>query len=83
MGEIRQNVGYQIIETVKINDVEFVLGEKQDAVCSKYVTWYCKNNEEYNFGHYFNDKQKAQLNLYHRALKELGFRVKILKEQSK
>ena len=83
MGEIKTHVGYQIIETVKINDVEFVLGEKFNSVCSKYVTWYCKNNEDYNFGHYFNDKQKAQLNLYNRALKELGFRVKFLKEQNK
>lgn len=51
----RTNRGYKIIESIFVGKTEFVLGEKPDGG-SKYVTWRCKNGDDYFWGNYFKKK---------------------------
>ena len=66
---IRMNQNYIIINEINVGDAEFVLGFNPDAP-SKYVTWECKNGDNYFIGHYFSDRLKAQKDLCLRGLNE-------------
>lgn len=48
--EARYHLGYKIIKSCKIGEVEHVMGYNPDAA-TPYVCWYCKNGN-YNFGYY-------------------------------
>ena len=82
MGEIRVHAGYEIIESIKINEVEFVLGKRLKGH-QQFVTWICHNGTDYNFGHYITKKKQAKIDLYNRAKQEISYRLKEIKESVK
>lgn len=50
--EMRTNAGYTITDSVNIGKAEFVIGEMPNAP-APFVTWECKNGNNYFWGHYF------------------------------
>ena len=68
---MRRNAGYTITESIRIGNVEFVLGEKQTEP-AQYVTWECKDGDNYYWGHYMTDKLAALRDLLDRAGQELS-----------
>lgn len=68
---MRKNAGYIITESIRIGNVEFVLGEKQTEP-AQYVTWECKDGDNYYWGHYMTDKLAALGDLLDRAGQELS-----------
>ncbi|MFQ6963483.1 MAG: hypothetical protein ACLRR6_05055 [Oscillospiraceae bacterium] len=50
--EMRTNAGYTITDSVHIGKAEFVIGEMPNAP-APFVTWECKNGNNYFWGHYF------------------------------
>lgn len=70
----RTNAGYTIVDSLHIGGAEFVLGESKGTYGTKYVTWQCKDGNNYFWGHYFNDKFSAQKNLVERAQREIDFK---------
>ena len=75
---MRSNQNYVILNSVNVADAKFVLGVNMTAP-SQFVTWECKNQNDYFYGHYFSDQLKAQKDLCVRALNE----VKYLEQQNK
>lgn len=67
----RVNAGYQIIDSVQLQYVEYVLGASASAP-SKYVTWQYKNGG-YAYGHYFSSYLNAMEDMLQRALAEVRF----------
>lgn len=69
---IRINAGYRIIETVRIDtSLEVVLGVLEGSYGTQYVTWQCKNGNNYFWGRYFDDFDAARRNLFKRVLEIL------------
>ena len=66
---MRMNQNYIIINSVNVGEAEFVLAFNSNAP-SQYVTWECKNGDDYFMGHYFSDKLRAQKDLCVRGLNE-------------
>ncbi len=62
----RINGGYTIIQSVSVGNTEFVLGENQKAP-DPYVTWECRNETNYYWGHYFGSYYRARTDLFDRA----------------
>lgn len=67
----RSNAGYTIIDSVMVNDREFVLGVNENDP-AQYVTWLCSDNSYYTWGHYFTDPLQARKDLLERALEEIN-----------
>lgn len=78
----RENAGYKIIKSIKIDGVEIVLGEDLDKQLSKYVTWLFIYNR-YQLGHYFVDKDDALIDFYQRVYKECIRVAEDLKRKNK
>ena len=57
--EMRTNAGYTITDSVHIGKAEFVIGEMPNAP-APFVTWECKNGNNYFWGHYFSTRQAAE-----------------------
>lgn len=70
--EKRTNAGYVITDSIKIGDTEVVLGE-HPKTAAPYVTWLCKNENNYFWGHYFMTRNNALNDMVKRAEKELSF----------
>lgn len=68
--ENRTNAGYTIINAYKIGNAEFVLGYNENAP-SPYVTWRCENDNNYYWGHYFEDRVQAEKDFLNRGLQEV------------
>lgn len=68
--DIRMNAGYVIVDSISIDDVEFVLGVNT-KVGGKFVTWRCSGGKDYYWGHYFDDLLAAKGDLLARAGEEL------------
>ena len=66
----RINVNYVITESIKINNIEYVLGKHQ--LTEKYVTWYYAN-KTYYYGHYIDDYKTAKIDLYTRVVDEMEY----------
>ncbi len=63
-------LNYEIIKSEEYEKgSEIVLGHNPNNEISPYVTWCCKNKNDYYFGHYIKNKNKA-LEDYHTRLKE-------------
>lgn len=75
----RKNAGYVITRSIQFPSFEYVLGEKPDG--SGYVTWYCKNGNDYYYGHYITERDLALLDLYERAQDEIFTVIEDLKNQ--
>ena len=69
---IRQNEGYAITDSFHLGKEEFVLGVHLKAA-NQYVTWRCRNQTDYYWGHYFNDLFSAQKDLVARAQEEIQY----------
>ena len=68
---MRTNAGYTITQSIHIGTTEFVLGESStDPV--RFVTWACKDGDNYFWGHYMTDKLAALRDLLDRAGEELS-----------
>lgn len=83
---MRENQGYLITDSIQIGDTEFVAGELM-AAPSSFVTWECKNGDDYFWGHYFSDWLAAKRDLLERAGHELQYqermREKTIKEKER
>lgn len=75
---VRINAGYIITDSIHVGDAEFVLGVNA-TVGAMFVTWECKDGNNYFWGHYTDDQFKAQKDLCERAMQE----VKILDNRQK
>lgn len=65
------NAGYIITDRLTVGNVEFVIGQRDEAPAS-FVTWKCRKGEkEYFWGHYANDRLTALEDLCKRALEEI------------
>ena len=73
--EQRTNAGYVITDSIQIGSAEFVIGEKETRFGTMYVTWQCKNGNNYFGGHYLNDRGAAEKDLLERADRELEYRT--------
>ncbi len=67
---IRMNVGYIITDSVHIGETEFVIGIHQHDP-NRFVTWACKNGNDYFWGHYLNSREAAEKDLISRATEQL------------
>ena len=77
---MRSNAGYKIIESIKLSDVEFVLGERVSTTGTQYVTWRCYAEKDYQFGHYIENHIDALIDLLERAQDEIIYAIARLKE---
>ena len=68
--EQRTNIGYRITDTIHVGNAEFVLGVHEKDP-NRFVTWECKNRNDYFWGHYFSDRRSAEKDLVLRAQQEL------------
>lgn len=66
----RTNAGYIITDSIHIGEIEFVLGEQADG--KMFVTWECKDGNNYYWGHYFDNRTAAELDLLTRARSALA-----------
>ncbi len=69
---IRMNVGYIITDSIHIGETEFVIGIHQHDP-NRFVTWACKNGNDYFWGHYLNSREAAEKDLVKRATEQLKF----------
>ncbi|MDD4509296.1 MAG: hypothetical protein PHY23_00010 [Oscillospiraceae bacterium] len=67
----RINAGYVITDSVFIGDSEFVIGANSTSLGTMYVTWQCKDGDNYFWGHYLSDRRAAEKDLLDRAGNEL------------
>lgn len=69
--EQRVNEGYVITDSLHIGSTEFVIGENQTRFGTMYVTWQCRDGDNYFWGHYLTERQAAEKDLLARAGQEL------------
>ncbi len=72
----RKNAGYTITDSISIGNAEFVIGENQTSMGTQYVTWECKDGNNYFWGHYMTDRRNAEKDLLERAQKELEIQTR-------
>ena len=72
---IRMNAGYIITDSIHVENVEFVIGVDSTAP-SQFVTWECKDGNNYYWGHYMDDGLSAVQDLLERAGRELEFQLR-------
>lgn len=68
--DIRMNAGYIITDSIHIGKAEFVLGVNSKAP-AQFVTWECKDGNNYFWGHYCTTLFAAQKDLCERATREI------------
>lgn len=68
--EQRINIGYRITDSIHIGETEFVIGS-HETMPDRFVTWACKNGNDYFWGHYFTTREDAERDLVHRARERL------------
>lgn len=66
----RKNASYTIVQSLMIGDAEFVIGHNP-AAPAPYVTWECKDGNNYFWGHYMTERHQADRDLLERAKAEL------------
>ncbi len=78
--EWRKNEGYLIVNHITIGKTEIVMGvhEKQ---ANMFVTWECKNKNDYYFGHYFTNLYSAQRDFCERGAEKAKFYEEISKKR--
>lgn len=79
---MRENQGYIITDSILIEDMEFVVGESATAPDS-FVTWRCKNGNDYFWGRYFSDRLAAKRSLLGRAGHELQHQERMRERAAK
>lgn len=78
----RINAGYEIIATLPVGDVEFVVGQNVHAP-AMFVTWEYQKQRGYYWGHYMTDKDAAMRDMYERAEAELSFKKSVNTREKK
>lgn len=68
----RKNVGYIITNSITIGDSEIVLGV-HEKLPNEFVTWECKDKNDYFWGHYFSNHLAAQKDFLKRGLDKVRF----------
>ncbi|OCZ49924.1 hypothetical protein [Dehalobacter sp. TeCB1] len=69
--EKENNAGYVITDRLSVGNMEFVIGQSENAP-AKFVTWRCNKGEKnYHWGHYSNDRLTALEDLCNRSLDEI------------
>lgn len=68
--EERKNAGYTIVQSLMIGNAEFVIGYHPTAP-APYVTWECKDGNNFFWGHYMQERHEADRDLLERAKQEL------------
>jgi hypothetical protein len=69
---IRGNAGYIITDSVHIGETEYVIGVHEKDP-NRYVTWACKNGNNYFWGHYITGREAAEKDLVSRAADQIQF----------
>ena len=70
--EKRVNQGYEIVQSIEVGTLEFVLGVSQYHP-EQFVTWKCSGKTDYYWGHYTDSLLKATKDLCERALEEISY----------
>lgn len=70
--EWRENAGYIITNQITIGESEIVFGVHK-KIPNSFVTWECRNKNDYNSGHYFSNQLKAQKDFLERGLNKVKF----------
>ena len=65
----RMNQDYRIIDAINVGESEFVLAQNTKALDS-FVTWQCKNGNDYFWGHYIDNLLDAKLDFAERITSE-------------
>ena len=67
---IRMNAGYIITDSIHIGETEFVIGVHSTQP-NMFVTWACRNGDNYFWGHYLTSRDAAEHDLVDRAKDQL------------
>ena len=67
---IRMNAGYIITDSIHIGETEFVIGVHSTQP-HMFVTWACRNGDNYFWGHYLTSRDAAEHDLVDRAKEQL------------
>ena len=67
---VRINQGYVITDSIHIGKAEFVIGEMSNTP-APFVTWECKDGNNYFWGHYLTTRKAAERDLLERARETL------------
>ena len=67
MDSFRTNAGFVITTSIPVGNAEFVLGVNMKNPNS-FVTWECKGQTDYFWGHYMDSLLKATKDLCQRAM---------------
>ncbi len=78
----RINAGYEIIASLPIGNVEFVVGQNIHNP-NMFVTWEYTPTGQYYWGHYMSDKDAAMRDMYERAEAELSFKKTVNTREKK
>jgi len=70
MDSFRTNAGFVITTSIPVGNAEFVLGVNMKNPNS-FVTWECKGQTDYFWGHYTDSLLKATKDLCQRAMDEV------------
>ena len=81
--EPRTNADYLITDSIHIGKAEFVIGENRTRFGTMYVTWECKNGDNYFWGHYTDSRRAAEKDLLERAGQELEIQQQRMDKQPK
>lgn len=68
---VRINQGYVITDSIHIGKAEFVIGEMSNTP-APFVTWECKDGNNYFWGHYLTTRKAAERDLLERAVPGTG-----------
>lgn len=79
---MRENQGYIITDSIHIGNAEFVVGKSATAP-NAFVTWECKNGDDYFWGHYFSDCLAAKRDLLERSGHELQYQERLQEKAGK
>ncbi len=75
------NSGYIITDRLTIGNMEFVIGQNENAP-AKFVTWRCtKGEKDYYWGHYCKDRLTVVEDLCNRALDEIHYLKSLQQEK--
>lgn len=72
---VRINQGYVITDSIHIGKAEFVIGEMSNTP-APFVTWECKDGNNYFWGHYLTTRKAAERDLLERAVQELEYQTR-------
>lgn len=70
MDSFRTNAGFVITTSIPVGNAEFVLGVNM-KIPNSFVTWECKGQTDYFWGHYTDSLLKATKDLCQRAMDEV------------